>query len=85
MHYNLYFEDRVPFCLLRRFQSTFTESNIRGGFRGTGLAPFNPDNVISKLDVQLRTPTPLEEAAKPSTPWTSKTPTTASEAQSQSE
>jgi hypothetical protein len=67
------------------FQSTFTESNIRGGFRGAGLAPFDPESVISKLDVQLRTPTPPEEAAEPSTPWTSKTPTTASEAQSQSE
>ncbi|KAJ0129784.1 Early endosome antigen 1 [Fusarium oxysporum f. sp. albedinis] len=67
------------------FQATFTESNIRGGFRGAGLAPFNPENVISKLDVQLRTPTPPEEAAKPSSSWTSKTPTTAIEAQSQSE
>jgi hypothetical protein len=67
------------------FKATFTESNIRGGFRGAGLAPFNPENVISKLDVQLRTPTPSEEAAKPSTTWTSKTPTTAIEAQSQSE
>ncbi|SCO90115.1 uncharacterized protein FRV6_14243 [Fusarium oxysporum] len=67
------------------FKATFTESNIRGGFKGAGLAPFNPENVISKLDVQLRTPTPPEEAAKPSAPWTSKTPTTAIEAQSQSE
>jgi hypothetical protein len=67
------------------FQATFTESNIRGGFKGAGLAPFNPENVISKLDVQLRTPTPPEEAAKPSSPWTSKTPTTANKAQSQTE
>jgi hypothetical protein len=67
------------------FKATFTESNIQGGFRGAGLAPFDPENVISKLDVQLRTPTPPEEAAKPSTSWTSKTPTTAIEAQSQSE
>ena len=67
------------------FKATFTESNIRGGFKGAGLAPFNPENVISKLDVQLRTPTPPEEAAEPSAPWTSKTPTTAIEAQSQSE
>jgi hypothetical protein len=37
------------------FKATFTESNIRGGFKGAGLAPFNPENVISKLDVQLRT------------------------------
>ncbi|KAK7592186.1 hypothetical protein V3481_006810 [Fusarium oxysporum f. sp. vasinfectum] len=56
------------------FQATFTESNIRGGFKGAGLAPFNPENVISKLDVQLRTPTPPEEVAESSTPWTSRTP-----------
>ncbi|OBS17844.1 hypothetical protein FPOA_09573 [Fusarium poae] len=65
------------------FKATFTKSNIRGGFKGAGLAPFNPENVISKLDVQLRTPTPPGEATEPSTPWTSKTPTTAIEAQSQ--
>src|SRR6478736_142264 len=39
-------------------RATITESNIKGGFRGAGLAPFDPENVISKLDVQLRTPTP---------------------------
>jgi hypothetical protein len=65
------------------FQATLTESNIWGGFRGAGLAPFGPENVISKLDVQLRTPTPPEEAAEPLTPWVSKTPKTAIEAQSQ--
>jgi hypothetical protein len=67
------------------FKATFTESNIRGGFKGAGLATFDPENVISKLDVQLRTPTPPEEATEPSTPWVSKTPKTAIEAQSQSE
>ncbi|OBS16237.1 hypothetical protein FPOA_13041 [Fusarium poae] len=64
------------------FKAAFTKSNIRGGFRGAGLAPFDPENVISKLDVQLRTPTPPEEAAEPSTSWTSKTPKTVIEAQS---
>jgi len=59
------------------FKATFTERNIRGGFKGAGLVPFNPENVISKLDVQLWTPTPPEEAAEPSTPWTLKTLTTA--------
>ncbi|KAG6990148.1 Tigger transposable element-derived protein 6 [Fusarium oxysporum f. sp. conglutinans] len=43
------------------FKATFTESNIRGGFRGAGLAPLDPETVISKLDVQLRTPTPSGE------------------------
>ncbi|RKL03347.1 hypothetical protein BFJ70_g17289 [Fusarium oxysporum] len=50
------------------FQATFTESNIKGGFKGAGLAPFNPENVISKLDVQLRTPTPPGEVSQPLTP-----------------
>ncbi|KAG8349178.1 hypothetical protein FVEN_g13102 [Fusarium venenatum] len=40
-----------------------TESNIKGSFRGAGLAPFDPEVVISKLDVQLRTLTPVEEVA----------------------
>src|SRR6478736_9173745 len=67
------------------FKATFTESNIRGGFRGAGLAPLDPEAVISKLDVQLRTPTPPGEVSQPLTPWVSKTPKTAIEAQSQSE
>jgi hypothetical protein len=34
------------------------ESNNKGGFRGAGLVPFDPEAVISKLDIKLRTPTP---------------------------
>ncbi|KAG6997277.1 hypothetical protein FocnCong_v015274 [Fusarium oxysporum f. sp. conglutinans] len=66
------------------YRATITESNIRGGFRGAGLAPLNPENVISKLDVQLRTPTPPVEVTAPSTPWASRTPKTILEAQSHS-
>jgi hypothetical protein len=40
------------------YEHTFTEENARTGFRGAGLVPFNPDAVLSKLDVRLRTPTP---------------------------
>jgi len=58
------------------FQATITEKNIKGGFRGADLAPFNPESVILKLDMKLRTPTPPEEAAEPLTPWVSKTPKT---------
>jgi hypothetical protein len=65
-------------------QAAITESNIKGGFRGAGLAPFDPENVISKLDVQLRTPTPPVEVTIPSTPWTARTPKTVLEAQSHS-
>ncbi|RYC80031.1 hypothetical protein BFJ63_vAg17088 [Fusarium oxysporum f. sp. narcissi] len=66
-------------------EATMTERNIRGAFKGAGLVPLDPENVISKLDVQLRTPTPVEEAAEPSTPWASRTPKTVLEARSQSE
>jgi hypothetical protein len=47
---------------LQAFRSAFytaiTENNVRGGFAGAGLVPYDPDKVISKLDIQLRTPTP---------------------------
>jgi hypothetical protein len=66
------------------FKATFTESNIRGGFRGAGLVPFDPEVVISKLYVQLRTPTPVEEVAQQAQAWTSRTPNTVLEAGSQS-
>jgi hypothetical protein len=67
------------------FQLTMTEANIKGGFRGAGLVPFDPEVVISKLDVQLRTPTPVEEEAQQAQAWTSRTPRTVLEAGSQSE
>jgi hypothetical protein len=66
------------------FQATITERNIKGGFNGTGIVPFDPESVVSKLDVQLRIPTPAEKEASQAQPWTSKTPETGLEAQSQS-
>ena len=41
--------------------------------------------MISKLDVQLRTPTPAEEEAQQAQSWTSRTPRTVLKAGSQSE
>ena len=67
------------------FHATFTESNIKAGFRGTGLVPFDPESVISKLDIKLKTPTPPTTASGPAPLWKSKTPQNASEATSQSE
>jgi hypothetical protein len=66
------------------YQATMTTSNIKGGFRGAGLVPLDPESVISKLDVQLRTPTPAKEEASLPDPWASKTPKTILEASSQS-
>ena len=67
------------------FQTAFTEQNINAGFRGAGLAPLDPNSVISKLDIKLKTPTPPGTAAGPIPPWESKTPQNATEAISQSQ
>lgn len=40
------------------FSKAFTKDNICGSFRGAGLVPLDPDAVILRLDVRLRTPTP---------------------------
>jgi FtsZ-binding cell division protein ZapB len=66
------------------FKAVFTEQNVKGGFRGAGLAPFDPDTVISKLDIRLRTPSPPGTPDGLSQPWISQTPRTAAEAISQS-
>jgi len=67
------------------FQKAITISNIQGGFRGAGIVPFDPQSVISKLDVVLRTPSPpLVEVGLPQ-PWTSQTPSNSFEATSQSD
>jgi hypothetical protein len=67
------------------FHAATTGRNIKAAFRGAWLIPFNPESVVSKLDIQLRAPTPVKEEASHPTPWVSKTPKTVLEAQSQSE
>jgi hypothetical protein len=62
-------------------ERSFTLTNICSAFRGAGLVPLQPDVVLSKLDVQLRTPTPaaMEEAL-----WEARTPSNVRELEAQS-
>ncbi|MGH9747601.1 MAG: hypothetical protein ACRD59_16015 [Candidatus Acidiferrales bacterium] len=46
------------------FQATLTEKNIKGGFQGAGLIPFDLENVLSRLDVNLCTLSPVEGGAE---------------------
>jgi len=62
------------------FKATFTERNITAGFRAAGLVPYSPENVLSHLDLRLRTPTP---PLPQDTNWVSKTPQNPDEIQSQ--
>jgi hypothetical protein len=72
-------------CSFREaFFASITERNIQGGFAGSGLVPYDPDKVLSKLDVKLRTPTPLNSRAATPQPWVFQTPRNPREATSQS-
>jgi hypothetical protein len=64
------------------FFQAITQDNIQGGFRGAGLMPFNPEVVLSMLDIRLKTPTP--PPIEP-TIWQSKTPSNALEVDCQLE
>jgi hypothetical protein len=64
------------------FDQSFTSANICSAFRGAGLVPLQPDIVLSKLDVQLRTPTP--PAALVEALWEARTPSNVRELEAQS-
>jgi DDE superfamily endonuclease len=66
------------------FNIAMTESNIRGGFRGARLLPFDPESVISTLNLKLKTPTPPTSRLSTAQPWISQTPNNLIEASSQS-
>ena len=66
------------------FVKSITKQNADAGFRGAGLIPFNPDAVISKLDIQLRTPTPPLQLLRTTDAQISETPKNPTKALSQS-
>jgi DDE superfamily endonuclease len=76
-------EDFIP-AFQVAFYESLTENNIKGGFRGAGLIPFDPERVISALDLKLRTPTPQNSRPSTAQPWTSQTPSNPMQAISQS-
>jgi hypothetical protein len=76
-------EDFLPLFKNTHFE-VFTHKNIQAGFLGAGLVPFDPESLVSKLDVRLRTPTPPGSSGMDAVPWVSKTPSNPTEAHSQS-
>ncbi|ELQ32804.1 hypothetical protein OOU_Y34scaffold01032g2 [Pyricularia oryzae Y34] len=66
------------------YKRSMTKENIAGGFRGAGLIPYNPETVISKLDVKLRTPSPKKPVFPNTGTWVSQTPHNPTEAVCQS-
>lgn len=66
------------------YSVSITAQNGQAGFRGAGLVPFNPQAVISKLDIRLRTPNPSTPPSTDINPWVSQTPHNPTDALSQS-
>jgi DDE superfamily endonuclease len=56
------------------YKQSITPENAIAGFCRAGLVPFNPDTVLLKLDVKLRTPTPTRTPPTDTNPWVSQTP-----------
>jgi hypothetical protein len=49
-------------------------NTIRSGFTATGLVLYNPEQMLSKLNTQLRTPTPPATILPVQGPWVPETP-----------
>jgi len=75
-------EDFFP-AFFAAFKQSMTVKNIQGGFKGAGVMPHDPEAVLSKLDVRLKTPTPPGSSQELPEPWTSRTPNNPIEADSQ--
>jgi hypothetical protein len=58
------------------FDQAFTLSNIQGAFRGSGIFPFDPKAVLSRVGPAIRTPSP-ELPTQPA--WEPQTPSNAHE------
>jgi hypothetical protein len=65
------------------YKESLTIANGQAGFRGAGLIPFNPETVLEKLDIKLRTPTPTLPSSEETNLWVSQTPRNPTDALSQ--
>jgi hypothetical protein len=61
----------------------FKPETIKNSFSATGLVPYNPDRVISKLNIRLYTPTPPPSRGSQSSAWEPITPSNSKQLQKQ--
>jgi hypothetical protein len=64
---------KVEFFLafIAAYKELITTENAQAGFRRTGLVPFDPQAVLLKLDMKLRTLIPSRPSTTNSAPWVS--------------
>jgi hypothetical protein len=66
------------------FQESMTVQNVQGGFRGTGITPFDPQRVLDTLPPCAKTPTPPNSRPSTAQTWNPRTPKNATDASQQS-
>ncbi|KFY88377.1 hypothetical protein V500_06376 [Pseudogymnoascus sp. VKM F-4518 (FW-2643)] len=71
-------------AFLEAFNASITEKNIQAGFKATGLIPYNPESVITRLDPKPITLSPPTSRSGTPNSWVTKTPQTAYEVNQQS-
>jgi hypothetical protein len=60
----------LPAC-----EATYSSRIVQSGFRATGLVPFELEEVLSQLHIQLQTPSPVRPVTLETTaPWVPETP-----------
>ena len=62
------------------YKESIIAQNTQARFRGASLVLFNPQVVLLKLNVRLRTPTPPRAPSSNADPWVSQTPSNPTEA-----
>jgi hypothetical protein len=79
--------DKVEFLALYRQAraQTFSTQNVSSGFAATGIVPFDPDRVLSRLLTSFHTPSPPLSPSAASATWTTQTPRNITELQAQTE
>ena len=65
------------------YEQSISVQNGQAGFQGAGLIPYDPQVVISKLDVNLQVATPPRLPSVDEDPWVSQTPHNPTKALSQ--
>jgi hypothetical protein len=58
------------------YEQSLTVENGQAGFRGAGLVPFDPETVLGRLDVRLRTLTPTLPSSEEANLWSPRRLTT---------
>jgi hypothetical protein len=54
--------------------AALSEGNIKSAFKATGLVPYDPEQVLSRLNTQMKTPTPPGTSHSSQASWATATP-----------